>query len=128
MNNPFEWSNNICSSTVDIWDDESESGYAPFMINRSLSYHHDTVMLAQEMNQYQDLPKKMQYDFLRLAVKPKKKRFSKWFKPEKELAVEQLANWLKISPDRAREYLSLLTTEEIDSILEKFKTGGRNAR
>ena len=56
-----------------------EKAYVPFMVNRSLSFFNDTVLFANEMNRYASLPAKMQYDFYRNALRPRK-RFSKWFK------------------------------------------------
>ena len=49
--NPFEYVNSINMTKKDIMiDDLSEKAYAPFMINRSLSYFNDTVLMANEMN------------------------------------------------------------------------------
>lgn len=126
--NPFDYSNNISQSTEDIWTDESESEYAPFMVNRALSQFYDTCMFAQEMNASFGLTNRMQYDFLRHSVKPKKKRFAKWHKPEKDAQIEALCQVFGISLDVARQYVSLISNEELKLIMEKTYTGGRNAK
>ena len=79
--NPFDFVNAICDSKQNlIIDDISEKLYTPFMVNRSLSYHYDTVLLANEMNQRHFLDKKLQNDFL-INIVRRKKRFAKWIKP-----------------------------------------------
>ena len=37
--------------------------YAPFIVNRSLSYHLDCILHAQEMNLWPALDKDMQYQY-----------------------------------------------------------------
>ena len=79
--NPFEYVNSINLSKKDIMhDDVAEKAYAPFMVNRALSYFMDTVLFANEMNVNHHLDSKLQYHFLINIIK-KKKRFSKWLKP-----------------------------------------------
>lgn len=126
--NPFDYSNNISQSTEDIWTDESESEYTPFMVNRALSQFYDTCMFAQEMNASFGLTNRMQYDFLRHSVNPKKKRFAKWHKPEKDSQIDALCQVFGISLDVARQYVSLISNEELKLIMEKTYTGGRNAK
>ena len=125
---PFDYSNNISQSTEDIWTDESESEYVPFMVNRALSQFYDTCMFAQEMNASFGLTNRMQYDFLRHSVNPKKKRFAKWYKPEKDSHIEAICQVFGISLDVARQYVSLISNEELKLIMEKTYTGGRNAK
>ena len=63
--NPFEYVNSINMTKKDLMvDDIAEKGYAPFMINRSLSYFNDTVLMANEMNMHHHLDNKLQYSFL----------------------------------------------------------------
>ena len=54
--NPFKYLNEINYGKRNIMvDEETEKAYAPFIINRSLSYFPDTVALANEMNRYGSL-------------------------------------------------------------------------
>ena len=51
--NPFEYVKSITHSKVDIMTgEEEEKGYNSFLINRGLSYYQDTVLFANEMNEY----------------------------------------------------------------------------
>ena len=61
-----DWLNSInLNKNNQIDEDPSvEKEYPPFIINKCLSGHLDTVMFANEMNKYPFLPKKMQHDFL----------------------------------------------------------------
>ena len=128
MSNPFDYSNNISQSTLDIWTEESESEYSPFMVNRALSQFYDTCMFAQEMNSSFGLTNRMQYDFLRLSINPKKKRLAKWYKPEKDAQVDAICSLYNISIDVARQYVKLISKEDLKLIMEKTNTGGRNAK
>ena len=126
--NPFDYSNNISQSNEDIWTDDSDAEYNPFMVNRALSQFYDTCMFAQEMNASFGLTNRMQYDFLRHSVQPKKKRFAKWHKPDKDAQISAMCQVFGISLDVARQYVSLISKEELKLIMEKTYTGGRNAK
>ena len=81
---PFEYIKAINSTKENlIVDDKSEKEYTPYIVNRGLSYFHDTVIQANVMNQYPLLPKKWQFQFLLNSI-TKKKRFSKWSKKDDE--------------------------------------------
>ena len=62
-------------------DPESISSYPPYIVNRCLSGHLDTVLFANEMNRYSNLEKDMQYSFFLYTLR-KRKRFSPWLKKE----------------------------------------------
>ena len=60
--------------------EQDEKSYSPFMVNRALSYHKDTVLYANEMNSYPNLDKKLQYDFYINIIRASKRPYSKWHK------------------------------------------------
>jgi hypothetical protein len=100
--------------------------YVAFMINRGLSYFNDTILLANEMNRHHSLPTKMQYDFYRGLVRPRK-RFSKWAKKEDDSAdVKLIMEHYDYSSTRAREVLPLLGKESIEAIKAIRNKGGVN--
>lgn len=121
---PFDIINSINNKTKLDWDDVTEKSYTPFMINRGLSFNMQTVLFANEMNQFPQLDKKMQYDFYFNGI-PKGKRFDKW---QKKLAVDDdvklIMSFYDINIQRAEEYLKLLSSEQIDVIKQKMKQGG----
>ena len=123
--NPFEYLNAINDTKKDIMiDDIAEKGYNPFMINRGLSYFHDTVLMANEMNQHAHADNRLQFDFY-INIVRKKKRFSKWLKPQTASDVEVVKEYYGYSNEKARQALSLLTPEQINALEKKVTKGGR---
>lgn len=123
--NPFEFVNAICDSKENlIVDDISEKSYNPFMINRSLSYHFDTVLLANEMNQRAFLDKKLQFDFLINTVR-KKKRFAKWKKPEASDDLDVVKEYYGYSNEKARQVLPLLNGDQMGQLKQRIFKGGK---
>lgn len=121
---PFDFVNAVNYTKEDLMlDPEVEKKYAPYMVNRSLSYFPDTVAIANEMNQYHHLDGKMQFHFL-LNIVRKRKRFSKWIKPEVENDVEVVKEYYGYSNEKARQVLSLLSPEQIAIIKRKVYKGG----
>jgi hypothetical protein len=123
--NPFEFLNAINYSKKDLMvDDLSEKAYNPFMANRGLSYFNDTVLLANEMNRYHHLDSKLQFDFLINTIR-KRKRFSKWLKPEESEAVEAVKEYYGYNDEKARQALTLLSNEQINELRLRVYKGGR---
>ena len=123
--NPFEYLNAINHTKQDIMiDDIAEKSYNSFMINRGLSYFSDTVLMANEMNRYHHIDNRLQFDFF-INIIRKKKRFSKWNKPEIVSDVEVVKQYYGYSNEKSRQVLSLLTSEQIDELKKKVYKGGR---
>lgn len=123
--NPFEISGLVSTTTADHWDEIGEKDYVPFMINRGLSYHIDTIMLVQELNRRHTMPREWQYDFLRLAIFPKKKRFSKWAKPEEDQLIDTISEAYQVNRQRAIGIRALLDNDAVAVLREKTERGGR---
>ena len=123
--NPFTFLNEINYGKNDIIvDDITEKQYIPFMVNRSLSYFNDTVLMANEMNIHHHLDNRLQFDFL-INIVRKRKRFSKWFKPETESDVEVVKSYYGYSNEKAYQALTLLTKSQIEELKKKVNKGGR---
>jgi hypothetical protein len=123
--NPFDFVNSINYSKENlIVDSDTEKSYDPYMANHQLSYFADTVQVANAMNQYYDLDKKLQYDFL-LNIVRKRKRFSKWGKPEDIENLEVVKEYYGYSNDKAKSILPLLSQEQIEIIKSRMYKGGR---
>ena len=121
----FDVANNLCSSKEYIYTEELEVDILPFLINRSMSQHLDCVMHANELNTRQNLTKKQMYDYYHFAIQPKKKRFSKWGKPEKDVNIDLIKTYFQCNINIAEQYAKLLTEKDIEKIKEKMNTGGR---
>ena len=123
--NPFDYVNSINATKKDIMvDEDTEKGYNPFMVNRSLSYFQDTVLFANEMNKYHSLDKDMQYSFY-LNILRKRKRFSPWIKKEKDSDLEYVKRYYGYSNEKAAQALKILSNEQLDFIKQRLETGGK---
>ncbi len=123
--NPFKFTDAINYTKQDIMiDDIIEKAYNPFLINRSLSYFHDTVLAANEMNINHHIDNRLQFDFF-INIIRKRKRFSKWFKPEEISDLETVKEYYGYSNEKARQVLTLLSTEQINELKTKVAKGGR---
>lgn len=123
--NPFEFLNDINYGKSNIMvDDITEKAYNAFMVNRGLSYFNDTVLMANEMNLNAHLDNRLQFDFL-INIVRKKKRFSKWAKAQISDDVEVVKEYYGYSNEKAKQALTLLTSEHINELKKKVYKGGR---
>ena len=121
---PFDFVNSIHYSKDNLIVDEwSEKQYNPFIINKSLSFGSDTVIQANEMNSRPHLQKKMQYDFLRNSIRPRK-RFNKWIKSEKSEKIMLIQQYYKYNTEKACQVADLISDEQLITIKNKMFTGG----
>ena len=107
-------------------DQLAEKGYNPFLTNRALSYHHDTVGFANEMNLRSCAENKLQYEFLLNTVRPKK-RYAKWDKKEDNGDLAAVKEYFGYGDSKALQALTILTDDQIIQIRKKLEKGGRNA-
>jgi hypothetical protein len=125
MSNPFDYVNSINISKKDIMhDDISEKSYPGFMVNRALSYFTDTVLFANEMNINHHIDNKLQYHFLINIIK-KKKRFSKWLKPQEVENLELIKEYYGYSNEKAKSVLPLFNDENIETLKQRIYKGGK---
>ena len=123
--NPFEFVNAINYTKKNIMiGDITEKAYAPYMVNRQLSYFPDTVLAANEMNRNHHLDNRLQFDFF-INIVRKRKRFSKWYKPETISDLDAVKKYYGYSNEKARQVLTLLSPEHINELKRKVTTGGR---
>lgn len=93
-----------------------EREYKPFMINLTLACCADTILYAQEMNQRYFLPQVMQFDYLKHAIR-KKKRYFPYTKKQAELInIDSIKRYFNISAVKAKDISRILTPEEIEKI------------
>ena len=123
--NPFEFANAINYTKKNIMvDDITEKAYASYMINRQLSYFPDTVLAANEMNKNHHIDNRLQFDFF-INIVRRRKRFSKWFKPEQISDLDVVKKYYGYSNEKARQVLALLSTKQINELKNKVAKGGR---
>ena len=121
-----EWLSSINQTKKNLIDEDSslEKEYSPYIINRIYSGHLDSVIMANEMNLYHFLPKKLQYDFF-LNILRTKKRFSPWLRKDEIKSLDLVKRYYGYSNEKAKQALRILTQEQLEFIKSKFETGGR---
>ena len=125
MSNPFDYVNSILQNKKNLIIDElTEKEYQPFLVNRTLSYHKDCILYANEMNRRHLTDKKMQYDFFLNTIRSQKRPFAKWVKSEKSEDLECIKQVFGLSNEKAREAKRLLSNEQIQQLKEQTDTGG----
>ena len=120
-----DWLNSINQTKKHLIDEDPslEKEYPPYIINRCFSGHLDTLMFCNEMNKYNFLPKKLQYDFF-INIVRKKKRFSPWLRKEKVTDLECVKQYYGYSNEKASQALKILTPEQINFIKQRLDIGG----
>jgi len=95
-----------------------------YMVNRSLSYHMDCVLYANEMNINSSIDPDMQYQYLLNTVRSMKRKFQPWQKSETEKDLECVKQYFGYSNEKAKEALRILNDEQIADIKIKTAKGG----
>ena len=106
-------------------DEREEKSYAPFVINRCLSYFPDTILLVNAANSIPNIDKRFHYEYLIHSVR-KRKRFSKWLKKESREEIDWIKEYYNVSTKRAEEYADLLSDEQLQEIKSKTTYGEKN--
>ena len=122
---PFDFLNEINYGKKNIIiDDITEKQYNSFMVNRGLSYFKDTVVIANEMNINHHLDNRLQFDFL-INIIRKKRRFSKWNKPQIVNDLDVIKEYYGYSNKQAKAVHNLLSSEQIGELRKKVYKGGK---
>jgi len=126
--NPFDYVNAINDTKKNLMvgtdnDELAEKGYIPFMVNKSLSYFIDTILYANEINEYAHIDNKLQFEYYLNGI-PKKKRFSKWAKKEKSDDLDIICEYYGCNYTRAAEIHKIINKTNIDFMKQKLQKGG----
>jgi len=123
--NPFDYLKAINETKKDVMvDDIAEKEYNPFIINRGLSFFRDTILYANEMNRFHHLEHRLRFDSLIKIIK-KKKRWSKWIKPQEVANLELIKEYYGYSNEKAKSALSLMSNEQIEELKNRIYKGGK---
>lgn len=110
----------IMSGNEPVLEDEKE--YNPWLVNKALSGHVDTILYANEMNINYSLDRQLQYDYLFHSVRKRKRPFQKWFKAEMNTPLAAIKEYFACSNQKARETISILTQNQIKEIIKKVES------
>lgn len=128
--NPFDYVNAINTTKKNLMrgtenDVLAEKSYSPFMTNRALSYHQDTIGVANEMNKRHEADNLLQFEYLLNTVRPKK-RFAKWVKKENDEDLSVVKEYYGYNNEKAVQALSILSSEQLKTIRKTLEKGGSN--
>jgi hypothetical protein len=125
MPSVFDYINDLSKDKKNLFEQDpemNEKTYNQFMVNKGFSYYPDTILHAAEMNLLK-MSNSMHNKYFLEAIKPRK-RFSKWFKPEKDADLDIVQRYYKCGKREAQDYVKILSIEEINSIKRELNPGG----
>jgi hypothetical protein len=107
-------------------DGHDEKVYAEdaFLVNRSLSYHMDCVLYANQMNMNSHLDGKLQYQYYINTIRSMKRKFQPWQKVEKNSDLNAVKEYFGFNNEKAKQALRILNNDQITLIKEKTNKGG----
>ena len=121
---PFDYLKAINETKEDVMlTPEDERKYSPFIVNRGLSFFMDTIFQVNELNRNYHLEARLQFDYLLNSVR-KKKRYSKWLKPEKLQDLDVVKEYYGFGNEKARDALRILSEDQLAFIKDKLNQGG----
>lgn len=118
--NPFSYIQSIINGKY--IDDKKL--YIPFIVNKSLSAYHDMIFYINEINMNGNLSKDIQYDYLYYAIKKIKRPFKPWPKKAENKDLDVISKYFQCSERKAKEYLKLLSSEQLKIIKKYNEEGG----
>lgn len=123
--NPFDYVNSILHDKKNLIVDEiTEKAYSPFLTNRSLSYHKDTIFYAQDMNTNHHLDKKLQFDYLINNIRSFKRKNTKWSKRKEDKDIDAIKEFYGYNYLKAKAALSILSQDQLKDIKKRLEKGG----
>lgn len=114
----------ILQNKKNVLEDEKE--YAPYIVNKALSFHKDCILNANEMNKRPNLDPLLQYHYLLNTIRGYKRPYQKWLKRETIDDLETLKEYYNCSSEKAKEILSVLSNDQIIEIRKRLDKGGLN--
>lgn len=125
MGNPFDYINSILETKKYLFDTEdAEKDYSPFLTNRALSLHIDSILYSNELNQHGSLDKLLQYDYYFHSIRKMKRKFAKWPKKAKDEDIDKICEYYSVNKNRAEEYARMLTEDQIEQLYAWTEKGG----
>lgn len=117
---PFDFVNAISYTKEPLMDDPEvyEKDYVPYIVNRSLSYHLDSILYANDMNMFHRLDKPLQFSYLLHSLRARK-RFSRWSKPDSDESLKLVQKEFGCNVRRAAEILNILSESDIAQLKQQ---------
>ena len=130
MMKPFDYVTSVSYNKKNMMrdtenDELAESGYQPYLSNKALSYHVDSLLHSNEMNMNHHIDNILQYEYFLNTLRPKR-RFAKWVKAEDNDDLEAIKLYFGYSNKKAEQTLSILSSEQIRIIKDELFRGKEN--
>jgi len=121
----FDYVKSIMTDSGHDYNSEFEEGvYYPFVVNRALSVHIDTLFYANDMNILHKTDNKMQYDYLYNSIKKTKRPFIQYPKKKESERIAVIMEVYKYNVKKAKEVSFMLSEEQYEQIKEMLFRGG----
>ena len=124
---PFDYINSINGPKKNLmrgeYEEEAEKAYPSWFVNTALSQYPDTILHVNAVNMYPGLDNRAQYEFLLNSIRPKKRR-GKWIKKTEIDNLDLICEHYQVNRNIGRDYLSLLSEEQIQEIRDCYDQGG----
>ncbi len=129
MSNPFVYVESVTNTKKNLMrgtanDELAEKDYNAFITNRSLSYHQDCILYANELNMRPQLDNKLQYELLLNSLR-KRKRYAKWQKQKADTSVDMIMEYFGYGRAKAEQALQVLTDDQLTMIEQALDKGGK---
>jgi hypothetical protein len=120
---PFDFVKSVSNTKHDITEDNPEiiEYYNPYIVNRALSYFPDTVLLANDLNLYHNVPLISQYYYYMGSIR-KRNRFAKWEKPKKDTDIILIQKIYNVRMEVAKQYRKLISDKDMKKLYELTET------
>lgn len=123
--NPFDYVNAILYTKKDVMEiEDNEKDYSPFLTNRALSYHKDSIFIAQQMNNLPGLDRRLQFRYLINTVRPMKRDKKQWAKQKEHNDIDAVREYFGYDYKEAITALSILSKDQLKQIKRKLEKGG----
>ena len=119
------------------WDDfteDEQKKFSPFIINRWLSMDKEFIEIVNYFQKYSigTIESREVYKWY-CDVLPKGKRFNRYIKGKKQkkyddLVIKLLCKYFECSKLEVKEYVDLISKEELKTILQKYGIGNKKIR
>lgn len=116
----------ILQTKNEVVTSENERDYVPYIVNKSLSFHYDCVLYANEMNKVPNTDKLLQFQYLLNTIRSYKRPFQTWQKKVDIDGLEAVKEYYNYSNEKAKEALMILSDDQLNEIKRRLYKGGLN--
>lgn len=121
---PFDLAHDLTTRERYDSDVSEMKSYTKFLLNRTLSYHPDLIVYANEMNIHIDVSDKLHYDYMHHSIDKKRRSKKYWAKSKKYEHLDMVKEYFNYSTPKTLSALSVLSDKDIEAIKNLMNKGG----